>query len=84
MTPASISLEFSANVDLTASAVASEHNEEMRIFVSLEDVVELAEVGSGRASFIPNDVVVSLSVGEKGDGLVPSSAAGRLLLTPLG
>ncbi|GKC67515.1 hypothetical protein Tco_1100113 [Tanacetum coccineum] len=29
MTPASISLEFSANVDLTASAVASEHNEEM-------------------------------------------------------
>nr|GFA27588.1 hypothetical protein [Tanacetum cinerariifolium] len=42
VTPASKSLELSGNVDLTASAVASEHNEEM-----------------------------------KGDGLVPSSAAGE-------
>ncbi|GJV51840.1 hypothetical protein Tco_1447581 [Tanacetum coccineum] len=74
VTPASKSLEFSANVDLTASAVASDHNEEM---VNAEDVVELAEVGSGRASSGPNDVVVALSVGEKGDGLVPSSAAGE-------
>nr|GFA76427.1 hypothetical protein [Tanacetum cinerariifolium] len=31
VTPASKSLELSGNVDLTASAVASEHNEEMRI-----------------------------------------------------
>ncbi|GKD02040.1 hypothetical protein Tco_1172314 [Tanacetum coccineum] len=65
-------------------AAKSGHAFVQGIFVSLEDVVELAEVGSGRASFGPNDVVVSLSVGEKGDGLVPSSAAGRLLLTPLG
>ncbi|GKG62261.1 hypothetical protein Tco_0632165, partial [Tanacetum coccineum] len=48
------------------------------ISVSLEDVVELVEVGSGHASSDPNDVMVSLSVGEKGDGLVPSSAAGEV------
>nr|GEX77032.1 hypothetical protein [Tanacetum cinerariifolium] len=47
------------------------------IFVALEDAVELVEVGSGRASFGPNDVVVALSIGEKGNGLVPSSAAGE-------
>ncbi|GJZ18882.1 ribonuclease H-like domain-containing protein [Tanacetum coccineum] len=72
MTLASKSLELSANVDLTASAVNSEHNEEM---VNAEDAVELAEVESGRASSSPNDVVVALSVGEKGDGLVPSFTA---------
>ncbi|GJW48992.1 hypothetical protein Tco_0080638 [Tanacetum coccineum] len=104
VTPASKSLELYANVDLTASAVASEHNEEMvnaevdgsypkmtddtiaakfrhafvhGISVALEGAVELMEVGSGRASSGPNDVVVALSVGEKGDGLVPSSAAGK-------
>ncbi|GKF52017.1 hypothetical protein Tco_0148484, partial [Tanacetum coccineum] len=47
------------------------------ISVTLEDTVELVEVGSGRASSGPNDVVVALSVGEKGDGLVPCSAAGE-------
>ncbi|GJW19800.1 hypothetical protein Tco_0667259 [Tanacetum coccineum] len=47
------------------------------IFVALEDAVELVEVGSGRASSGPNDVVVALSAGEKGDGLVPSSVAGE-------
>ncbi|GJR68613.1 hypothetical protein Tco_0014678 [Tanacetum coccineum] len=31
----------------------------------------------GRVSSGPNDVVVSLSTGEKGDGLDPSSAAGE-------
>nr|GEX40191.1 zf-CCHC domain-containing protein/DUF4219 domain-containing protein/UBN2 domain-containing protein [Tanacetum cinerariifolium] len=64
------SLELSTNVDLTAYVVASEHNEEM-------DVVELVKVGSGRASSGPNHVVVALSIGEKVDGLVPSSAAGE-------
>ncbi|GKB66920.1 hypothetical protein Tco_0928332 [Tanacetum coccineum] len=104
VTPASKSLELSTNVDLTASAVAFEHNEEMvnaevdgsnpkmtddtvaaksehafvqGISVALEDVVELLKVGSWRASSSPNDVVVALSVGEKGDGLVPSSVAGE-------
>ncbi|GJW83924.1 hypothetical protein Tco_0157069 [Tanacetum coccineum] len=104
VTPTSKSLELSANINLTASAVASEHNEEMvnaevdgsepkmtddtvaaksghafvsGIYVALEDDVELVEVGSGRASSGLNDVVVALSVGEKGDGLVPSSAAGE-------
>ncbi|GJT91782.1 hypothetical protein Tco_1080627 [Tanacetum coccineum] len=104
VTPASKSLELFTNVDLTASIVASEHNEEMvnakvdrpdpkmtddtvaaksrhafvqGISVALEDAVELVEVGSGRASYGPNDVVVTLSVGEKGDGFVPSSAAGE-------
>ncbi|GKF88658.1 hypothetical protein Tco_0259535, partial [Tanacetum coccineum] len=60
MTPASKSLELSANVDLTASAVASPkmtddtiaakygHAFVHRIFVALKDVVELVKVGSGR------------------------------------
>ncbi|GJT60500.1 hypothetical protein Tco_1004033 [Tanacetum coccineum] len=104
VTPTSKSLELSANVDLIAFVVVSEHNEDMvnaevdgsdtkmtddtvaakswhafvqGIYVALEDAVELVEVGSGRASSGPNDVVVALSVGEKGDGLVPSSAAGE-------
>ncbi|GJS93212.1 hypothetical protein Tco_0800180 [Tanacetum coccineum] len=104
VTPASKSLELSANVDLTASVVSSEHNEEMvnaevdrsdpkmtdnivavksrhafvyGISVSLEDVVDLEEVGSGRASSIPNDVVIDLFIGEKGNGLVPFSTPGE-------
>nr|GEV66340.1 hypothetical protein [Tanacetum cinerariifolium] len=47
------------------------------ISVTLEDVVGLVEVGSRRASSEPNDVVVSLSAGEKGNGLVPSSVVGE-------
>ncbi|GKB26254.1 hypothetical protein Tco_0865655 [Tanacetum coccineum] len=77
VTPASKSLELSANVDLTAFVDAFEHNKEMGIFVSLEDVVELVEVGSKRATSSPNDVMVTLSVGEKGDRLVPFSTAGE-------
>ncbi|GJY73020.1 hypothetical protein Tco_0477451 [Tanacetum coccineum] len=46
------------------------------ISVSLDDVVELVEVGSRRVSSGPNDVVVALSAGEKGDGLVLSSTVG--------
>ncbi|GJS96886.1 hypothetical protein Tco_0803854 [Tanacetum coccineum] len=75
--PASKSLELSTNADLAPSVVASEHNEEMGIYVALEDVVELVVIGSGCASSGPNDVVVALSAGEKGDGLVPSSATGE-------
>nr|GEZ11022.1 hypothetical protein [Tanacetum cinerariifolium] len=45
--------------------------------VNAEDAMKLAEVESGRASSGPNDVVVSLFVGEKGDGFFPSSAAGE-------
>ncbi|GJW85520.1 hypothetical protein Tco_0158665 [Tanacetum coccineum] len=104
VTPASKSLELSANVDSIASVVASEHNEKMvnaevdgsdpkmtydtitakfrhafmqGMFVVLDDAVELAGVGSGRISSDPNDVVVSLSFGEEGDGLAPSSVAGE-------
>ncbi|GKE33257.1 hypothetical protein Tco_1452579 [Tanacetum coccineum] len=104
VTPASKSLELSTNVDLTASIVASEHNEEMvtaevdgsgpkmtddtitaksrhafvqGMSVVLDDVVELAGVGSGRVSSGPNDVVVSLFAGEKGDGLTLFSIAGE-------
>nr|GEV99332.1 hypothetical protein [Tanacetum cinerariifolium] len=102
--PASKSLDLSANVVLTAFAVASEHNEEMvnaevdgsdpkmtddtiaaksghafmqGIYIALEGAVQLVEVGSGYASSVPNDVVVSLFVGEKGDGVVPSFFAGE-------
>nr|GEZ04013.1 hypothetical protein [Tanacetum cinerariifolium] len=77
VTPVSKSLELSANVSFTASALAPEHNEEMGISVDLDDVVEMVEAGSGRVSSGPNDVVVALSAGEKGDGLDPSSATGE-------
>nr|GEY59905.1 synaptobrevin, longin-like domain protein [Tanacetum cinerariifolium] len=77
VTPPFKSLELSAKVDLTTSAVAFEHNEEMGVSVSLKDAVELVEVGLGHVSCGPNDIVVSLSVGKKGDGLVPSSAVGE-------
>nr|GFC78148.1 hypothetical protein [Tanacetum cinerariifolium] len=46
------------------------------ISVTLEDVVGLVEVGSRRTSSGPNDVMVVLSAGEKGDGLVPSYVVG--------
>ncbi|GJS47331.1 hypothetical protein Tco_0597452 [Tanacetum coccineum] len=104
VTPVSESLELSANVNFTASAVASEHNEEMvnaevdgsdpkmtddtaavksghafmqGIFVALNDVTELVEVGSGCVSSGPDDFVVALSSHEKGDGLDSSFAAGE-------
>ncbi|GJV62580.1 hypothetical protein Tco_1473408 [Tanacetum coccineum] len=81
VTPTSKSLELPTNVDLTSFVVASKHNEEMvnaeGISVTLDDVVELVEVGLGRISSSPNDVVVALSAGEKGDGSVPSSSAGE-------
>ncbi|GJU89777.1 hypothetical protein Tco_1302200 [Tanacetum coccineum] len=103
VTPASKYLEFSTNVDLTPSVVASKHEQMVNtevdgsdpkmtddtvaakfghafmqgIFVALVDAVELVEVGSRRTSSGLNDVLVSLFVGEKGDGLVPSSAAGK-------
>nr|GEZ22285.1 hypothetical protein [Tanacetum cinerariifolium] len=104
VTPDSKSLELSANVDLTASVVASKHNEEMvsaevdgsnpkmiddtitaksgHAFMQgmsfvLNDVVDLAGVGSGRVSSGANDVVVALSFGEKGDGLTPSFVTGE-------
>nr|GFC65304.1 hypothetical protein [Tanacetum cinerariifolium] len=69
--------EFKRDPKMTNDTVAAKfgHAFVQGIFVSLEDVVELMEVGSGRASFGPNDVVVALSVGEKGYGLVPSFAA---------
>nr|GEZ03690.1 hypothetical protein [Tanacetum cinerariifolium] len=81
VTPAFKSLELSTNDDLTHSIVASKHNEEMvnaeGISIALEDAVDLVDVGSRCASSIPNDVVVSLFADEKGDGLVPSFAAGE-------
>nr|GEW20997.1 hypothetical protein [Tanacetum cinerariifolium] len=41
----------------------------------VDDDVELSVVGSERVSFGPNDVVVALTVEEKGDGSLPSSIA---------
>nr|GFC05984.1 hypothetical protein [Tanacetum cinerariifolium] len=46
------------------------------IYVTLDDDVELLEVGSGRSSS-PNDAVVAIFIGEKGDGLVPFFATGK-------
>nr|GEV44293.1 hypothetical protein [Tanacetum cinerariifolium] len=54
------------------------HNEEMvNDKVDRSDPKMTDEVGSGCVSFGPNDVVISFSVGEKGDGLVPSATAGE-------
>ncbi|GJS64380.1 hypothetical protein Tco_0678944 [Tanacetum coccineum] len=59
------------------AAAKSGHAFVQGISIALQDVMELVVVGSGCASSDPNDVVVALSAGEKGDGLVPSSAAGE-------
>ncbi|GKB33019.1 hypothetical protein Tco_0872420 [Tanacetum coccineum] len=59
------------------ATVKSGHAFMQGISVALDDDVELVEVGSGRVSSGPNDVVVALSAHEKGDGLDPSSAAGE-------
>nr|GEW58354.1 hypothetical protein [Tanacetum cinerariifolium] len=62
----------------------SEHAFAQGISVAVEDAVELVEVGSGRASSGPNDVVVALGTGEKGDVWFPLLLlVKRLLLTPL-
>ncbi|GJV56525.1 hypothetical protein Tco_1457530 [Tanacetum coccineum] len=47
------------------------------MFVVLDDAVELVGVGSGCVSSGLNDVVVTLSAGEEGDGLAPSSVVGE-------
>ncbi|GJY85420.1 hypothetical protein Tco_0499446 [Tanacetum coccineum] len=59
------------------AAVKSGHAFVQGISVALDDVMELVEVGSGRVSSCPNDVVVALFDSEKGDGLGPSSVAGE-------
>nr|GEW72880.1 hypothetical protein [Tanacetum cinerariifolium] len=75
VTHASKSLELSTNADLTPSVVASKHDDEM-VNAKVDGMLwELVVLGSGCASSCPNDVVVTLSAGKKGDGLVPSSAA---------
>ncbi|GKB78129.1 hypothetical protein Tco_0945024, partial [Tanacetum coccineum] len=66
MTPASESLELSANV-VPAPSVGTSH--------VLDDVAEVTVVGSWQVSFGLTDVVMALSAGEKGDGSLPSFAA---------
>ncbi|GKA51613.1 hypothetical protein Tco_0744809 [Tanacetum coccineum] len=79
MKPVSKSLELSANVVSASFAIALEQNEEQASVAGtshvLDDVVEVTVVGSESVSSGLTDVVVALSVGEKGDGL--------LLLLPL-
>ncbi|GJU36810.1 hypothetical protein Tco_1185164 [Tanacetum coccineum] len=90
VTPASESLELPANVVPISSIIALEQNEEwvnamvdgpdLRMTGTshvLDDVAEVSAVGSGRVSFGHTDVVVALSVGEKGDGSLLSFAAGE-------
>nr|GEU66635.1 hypothetical protein [Tanacetum cinerariifolium] len=85
VTPASKSLELSTYADLTHSVVASKHDDEM-VNAKVDGMLwELVVLGSGCASSCPNDVVVALSAGEKGDGLVPSFDAGEdVAANPLG
>ncbi|GKE95425.1 hypothetical protein Tco_1580280, partial [Tanacetum coccineum] len=59
-----------------AATVKSGHVFVQGISVALDDDMELVEVGSGPVSSGPNDVVVSLSALEKGDGLDLSFVAG--------
>ncbi|GJX12105.1 hypothetical protein Tco_0201964 [Tanacetum coccineum] len=80
VTPASKSLELSTNVNFSASAVASEYNEDMvnaEVDGSNPKMTDdTATVrGSECVSSGLTDVVVALFVGEKGDGSLPSSAA---------
>nr|GEX08605.1 hypothetical protein [Tanacetum cinerariifolium] len=72
MTPAFESLKLPANVVLASSAVASEQNEEWVNAMVVRPNPEMTD-GSERISFEPTNVVVALSVGEKGDGSFPSS-----------
>ncbi|GJV12613.1 hypothetical protein Tco_1354154 [Tanacetum coccineum] len=73
VTHASESLELSANVVPVPSVVAFEQNEELGTSHVLDDVAEVTVIGSGRVSSGLIDVVVALSVGEKGDGSLSSS-----------
>ncbi|GKC79397.1 hypothetical protein Tco_1130171 [Tanacetum coccineum] len=57
--------------------VKSGHAFVQGISVALDDVIELVEVGSRCVSSGPNDVVVTLSAHEKGDGLDPTSTTGE-------
>ncbi|GKD49556.1 hypothetical protein Tco_1278532 [Tanacetum coccineum] len=83
VTPAFESLELSANVVPALSAVALEQNEEWvnamvdGLDVEMTDGVALSNDRGrvGRVSSNLTDVVVALSVSEKGDGSLPSSAA---------
>ncbi|GJZ82278.1 hypothetical protein Tco_0647451 [Tanacetum coccineum] len=79
VTLASKSFELSTNVVPAPSVVALEQHEES-VFVQgishvLDDVAEVTVVGSECVSSSPTNVVVALSVGEKGDGSLPSSIA---------
>nr|GEU56886.1 reverse transcriptase domain-containing protein [Tanacetum cinerariifolium] len=80
VTLASKSLELSANLNFTAFVVAPEHNEEMvNAKVDGSDpkmTDDTVAVKVGACFLRPNNVVVALSCGEKGDGLDPSFAAG--------
>ncbi|GKC99105.1 hypothetical protein Tco_1169380 [Tanacetum coccineum] len=68
------SLELSANVVPASSAVALEQNKEQESTSHvLVDVAEVTVVGLKRVSSGLTDVVVALSVSEKGDGSAPSS-----------
>ncbi|GJT93725.1 hypothetical protein Tco_1082570 [Tanacetum coccineum] len=60
------------------ATVKSSHAFMQCISVALDNAVKLvAVVGSGLVSSGPNDVVVALSIHEKGDGLDPSFAVGE-------
>ncbi|GKB32151.1 hypothetical protein Tco_0871552 [Tanacetum coccineum] len=76
-TPASESLELPANVVPTSSAVASEENAEWGISHVLDDVAEVTANGSKRVFSSRTDVVVALSIGEKGDGSLLSYVTGE-------
>ncbi|GJR99945.1 hypothetical protein Tco_0316454 [Tanacetum coccineum] len=59
------------------AAVKSGHAFVQGISIALDHVTELVEVGPGRVSSSPDDVVVALFAYEKGDGLDSSFAAGE-------
>ncbi|GKF29542.1 hypothetical protein Tco_0095884, partial [Tanacetum coccineum] len=65
------------------------HSKSEGVFVQgtshvLDDVAEVTVVGSECVSFGLTDVVVALSVGEKGDGSAPSSTIKEVVVPPFG
>ncbi|GKC34249.1 hypothetical protein Tco_1046633, partial [Tanacetum coccineum] len=70
------------DVEMTDGAARSKSG---GVFVhALDDVAEMTVVGSERVSSGPNDVVVALSAGEKGDGSAPSSTVEEVVVPPSG
>ncbi|GJY75029.1 hypothetical protein Tco_0479460 [Tanacetum coccineum] len=85
VTPVSAAVDGS-DLEMTDAAA---HSKSGGVFVQgtshvLDDVAKVTVVGSECVSFGLTDVVVALSVGEKGDGSAPSSTIEEVVVPPSG